>query len=65
MFKIKAEPLGTAGTTKKGNGIRKYLVHGPNGQKDVFSIWAKSPSDLSADGMQEITIRPGDMLFLV
>jgi hypothetical protein len=64
MFKVKAEGLGTVGTTKKGNGIRKFLVALPNGQKDVFSIWAKSPSDLSADGVQELSVRPGDMLFL-
>jgi len=64
MFKVKCEALGTVGTTKKGNAIRKYLVQLPDGSKDVFSIWAETANDLSANGVQELTVRPGDMLFL-
>lgn len=64
MFKLKCEGLGAVGTTKKGNGIRKYLVSLPNGQRDVFTLWAKTPGELSADGIQEFIVRPGDMLFL-
>ena len=63
MFKVKAEPLGPVATTKKGAFVRKFLVLCADGKKDVLSIWSKESAPLDGDGVREMTIRPGDMVF--
>lgn len=64
MFDMECEPLGPAQKTKKGNGIRKYLVHHTSGEKSVVSVWAQNIADLAENGIQSMSVRPGDMVFL-
>lgn len=65
MFKLKAEPLGPVQPTKKGDHIRKFLVLCADGSKEVLTVWAKKDdfAKISREGVQEITVRPGDMVF--
>jgi hypothetical protein len=63
MLTLKGEFIEQIQQTKKGGFIRKFLVTFAGGSRKVVSVWSATSAPLEKNGVCELSVDIGEMVF--